>query len=95
MVTAGRTGDTLAPWDALDHWRQRLGRAGISRDARTEVVLDWGRAAGGTVEIAGETIRLTLPTDLRDGYTLRELKRLARDLGLMPKVLFPNEAADA
>ena len=52
-------------------------------------------AAGGAVDTTGEQIRLTLPTDLADCYALRELKRLARDLGLMPKVVFPKAAADA
>ena len=90
---SGRTGDTPPRWDVLDHWRQRLGRAGISRDARTEVVLDWVRAAGGDVDIAGETVRLTLPSHLREGYALAELKRLARDLGLSQDATIHKSAA--
>ena len=89
------SGDGGHAWNDLDHWRYRLGRAGPSRDARQQVVLDWGSSAGGTVDTTGEHIELTLPVDLPDSYASRELKRLARDLSLMPKVLFPEEAADA
>jgi predicted P-loop ATPase len=83
------SGDGDHGWDDLDHWRYRLSRAGPSRDARQQVVLDWGSSAGGTVDTTGEHIELTLPVDLPDSYASRELKRLARDLSLMPKVLFP------
>ena len=90
-----QSGDGGHAWDDLDHWRFRLGRAGASRNARLQTVRDWALRAGGAVDTTGELIRLTLPTDLVDCYALRELKRLARDLGLMPKVVFPNAAADA
>jgi hypothetical protein len=56
------------------------------------VVLEWGRAAGGTVSTVNEQIRLSLPGDLPDNYPTRELKRVARDLGLMPRVVFPPAA---
>ena len=84
------SGDGGHAWDDLDHWRYRLGRAGPSRDARQQVVLDWGSSAGGTVDTTGEQISLTLPSNLVDCYALRELKRLARDLSLIPKVLVPS-----
>ena len=32
--------------------------------------------------------RLDLPKDLPPGYPLVELKRLAREVGVMPKVIF-------
>jgi hypothetical protein len=83
------SGDGGHSWNDLDQWRYRLGRAGPSRDARQQVVLDWGSSVGGTVDTTGEQITLTLPADLPDCYASRELKRLARDLSLMPKVLFP------
>ena len=83
------SGDGGRAWDDLDHWRYRLGRAGPSRDARQQVVLEWGSSAGGTVDTTGEQVRLALPADLLDCYASRELKRLARDLSLMPKILFP------
>lgn len=111
LVTAAKTLKNLAPvgsgdgrhsgdttnhaWDDLDHWRFRLGRSAACRDARLETVLDWIRAAGGTVETNCERIRATLPAGLADGYALRELKRLARDLGVIDKVVFPETTAEA
>ena len=57
-------------------------------------------STGGELQVArskspARRFASALPSDLSDGYTLRELKRLARDLGLMPKVLFPEAAASA
>ena len=78
-------------WADLDHWRHLLARAGKSREARIGVATDWCRAAGGQPADDGVW---RLPPDLKDGYPLRELKRLARELGLMPKVMFPDSWDD-
>jgi hypothetical protein len=91
----GDTGDTHHAWGDLDHWRPRISRAGMNRDDKVAVILDWGRAAGGTVDTTGEAISLTLPSDLPHCYAAAELKRMARGLDLMPKVMFPVGGNDA
>lgn len=90
---SGDTGDHA--WDDLDHWRFRLGSPGAGRDARLQTALDWVRAAGGTIDTAGERIRAALPAGLADGYALCELKRLAPDLGVIDRVVLPETAAEA
>ena len=41
------------------------------------MVLDWGRAAGGTVDTTDDQVRLSLPPEpARTASPLRELKRL-------------------
>lgn len=92
VATVGPVGPP-PPWADLDGWRDRL-KAGKSRDARTSTVLDWGRAAGGTVSTMGEAIRLDLPSDLPACLAAVELRRFARDLGLMPKAVFGPDFVD-
>ena len=91
--TTGNTGNTQPAWSALAYWRRKLAD-GDSLDKGVSVVSDWLRAAGGEPTNDG-TWRL--PPDLPNGPALDDLKRQARQLGLMPKVMFPgidlNDAA--
>jgi hypothetical protein len=81
----GEVGDSPPPpWTDLDGWRARYRRAG-SRGEKVGVVLQWGRAAGGTVQ-DGEAHVLRLPDNLPSCFALIELRRFARDL----KVLAPR-----
>jgi hypothetical protein len=75
----GDTGDARPAWRDLDAWRDRLKRA-EEWSERTAIVLDWGRAAGGTVDTTDEVVRLNLPPDLPNSYPAVELRRLAREL---------------
>ena len=96
VVTACTPVTAIMAWDDLDHWRFRLGRAGASRDARLQRGSSIGVVSGRRrCRHHGRTDRLTLPTDLTTATRCCELKRLARDLGVMPKVVFPVGAADA
>ena len=57
----------------------------MSRSTVGQGISDWCGAAGGQLTDDGVW---HLPADLKDGYLLRELKRLAWELGLMPRVVF-------
>ena len=75
-------GTSSTAWDNLTHWQQRLGAAGNSRANRAAVVADWCAAAGGRCTDDGMWV---LPPDLPHCLSLAELKRIAGDLGLLPK----------
>jgi predicted P-loop ATPase len=69
------------PWTDLDGWRARYRRAG-NWGEKVSVVLQWGRAAGGTVQ-DGEARVLRLPDNLPNCFALVELRRVARDLKVL------------
>jgi hypothetical protein len=80
-------------WDNLDGWRRRL-KDCASIATRREIVADWARAAGGSVE--GNVV--ILPVGLPRGLALAELKTQAMIAGLevveqtMACVWCPNSA---
>ena len=81
-------------WQALDHWRARQ-RGAVTFEDRVSVAAAWATAAGGTVDTSGDSVRLHLPDHLPNCLSRVELHRLARDLGLMPKVIFGLDFNDA
>jgi hypothetical protein len=83
---SGEVGDNPPPpWTDLDGWRARY-RLASGRGEKVGVVLQWGRAAGGTVQVSGEARVLRLPDNLPSCFALVELRRFASDL----KVLAPR-----
>jgi predicted P-loop ATPase len=81
-VGPGRdVGPPRPAWTDDRAWIDRYRRA-PDRDGRINVVLAWGRAAGGTVP-DGEALALKLPADLPSCLAANELRRLARDLRVL------------
>lgn len=67
----------VPPWTDWPSWGRRI-TAATDRTAKLKVVQAWGEAAGGTAE----GFALHLPPGLPDGLALRDLKRLADEVGL-------------
>jgi hypothetical protein len=85
---SGDSGDSAAgypratpAWSDDRSWIDRYRRA-QDRAGRVNVVLEWARAAGGTVQ-DGEALALRLPADLPSCLAAVELRRVARDLQML------------
>ena len=82
-VRTGETGEeprpAPPPWTDDRAWIAEVTRAS-GRDAKIDKVMAWGRAAGGEITTARDTLGIVLPSGLPSGMALNELRRFAREL---------------
>lgn len=81
-VGSGRAvGPSRPAWTDDRAWIDRY-RQAPDRDGRINVMLEWGRAAGGVVQ-DGEALALKLPPGLPPCLAASELRRVAKDMQVL------------